>query len=294
MTTNEGGFAASFDADSEGVEGLYYAWNQEQLIAALGQEDGQWAAELLSVTKHGTFEHGLSTLQLLADPSDEPRWLEIRHRLHQARSQRIAPGRDDKVIAAWNGMAIASLVTAYRVTSEPKYLAAARSAANLMLNRHVTREGGLKRVSLEGEVGAPDGVLEDYAQVALAFFALADVAGNDAAEASNWRKLGNQLVAHALKHFVAEQSKEKLTFYDTSDYSERLFKRPQDLSDNATPSGSAAMARALLYSTDSSELARPALAGGVGLMATAPRFAGSWLTALEDMRAPACSITGCT
>jgi uncharacterized protein YyaL (SSP411 family) len=191
-------------------------------------------------------------------------------------------------------MAIASLVTAYRVTSEPKYLAAARKAADLLLNRHVTSEGGLKRVSLEGEVGAPDGVLEDYAQVALAFFALADVAGNDAAEASNWRKLGNQLVAHALKHFVAEQSKEKLTFYDTSDYSERLFKRPQDLSDNATPSGSAAMARALLYSTDSSELARPALAGGVGLMATAPRFAGTWLTAAEEMRAPTCSITGCT
>jgi uncharacterized protein YyaL (SSP411 family) len=290
MTTNEGGFAASFDADSEGVEGLYYTWNQEQLVEVLGQEDGQWAAELLSVTKHGTFEHGLSTLQLLADPSDEPRWLEIRHRLHQARSQRIAPGRDDKVIAAWNGMAIASLVTAYRVTSEPKYLAAARRAANLLLKRHVTREGGLKRVSLDGEVGAPDGVLEDYAQVALAFFALADVATAE----PDWQEIGDKLVSYALDHFVAEQNKESLTFYDTADDAERLFKRPQDLSDNATPSGSAAMVRALSYSSVGSQFVRPALAGGLGLMAASPRFAGTWLTAAEEMRAPACSITGCT
>ena len=294
MTTAQGGFAASFDADSEGVEGLYYAWNLEQLVEALGQEDGQWAAELLSVTKHGTFEHGLSTLQLLVDPADQPRWRVIKDKLSEARDTRIAPARDDKVIAAWNGMAIASLVTAYQVTSKVEYLEAAKRSATLLRDVHLSDTGLLKRVSLDGEVGSPDGVLEDYALVALAFFALADVEGNDAAESSNWRKLGNQLVAHALKHFVAEQSKEKLTFYDTSDYSERLFKRPQDLSDNATPSGSAAMARALLYSTDSPELARLALAGGFGLMATAPRFAGSWLTALEDTRAPACSITGCT
>jgi uncharacterized protein YyaL (SSP411 family) len=187
-------------------------------------------------------------------------------------------------------MAIASLVTAYRVTSEPKYLAAARRAANLLLKRHVTREGGLKRVSLDGEVGAPDGVLEDYAQVALAFFALADVATAE----PDWQEIGDKLVSYALDHFVAEQNKESLTFYDTADDAERLFKRPQDLSDNATPSGSAAMVRALSYSSVGSQFVRPALAGGLGLMAASPRFAGTWLTAAEEMRAPACSITGCT
>ena len=294
MSTSQGGFAASYDADSEGAEGLYYAWNQEQLSDVLGQVDGQWAAELLSVTQQGTFEHGLSTLQLLADPTDEMRWRAIKNKLNEARSTRIAPARDDKVIAAWNGMAITSLVTAYQVTSKVEYLEAAKRAATLLRDLHLSAVGSLKRVSLDGEVGTPDGVLEDYALVALAFFALADGDVNNDAEASKWRELGNQLLTYALNHFVAEQTKELLKFYDTSDDSERLFKRPQDLSDNATPSGSAAMARALLYSPNNSELARSALAAGFGLMTTAPRFAGSWLSALEDMRAPSCSITGCT
>lgn len=294
MTTTEGGFAASFDADSEGVEGLYYAWNPEQLNDALGSVDGQWAADLLSVTQHGTFEHGLSTLQLLAEPSDESRWREIKDKLNQARSKRIAPERDDKVIAAWNGMAIASLITAYQVTSRSEYLAAAKKAANLLRELHLTKTGSLKRVSLDGEAGEPDAVLEDYALVALAFFALAEVDKAESPEGTSWQTLGNQLVAYAIKHFVAEQNKDLIKFFDTADNSEKLFKRPQDLSDNATPSGSAAMARAFLYSADTSQLVQPALAAGFGLMTTSPRFAGSWLTALEEMRAPACSITGCS
>ena len=109
LGTAEGGFAAALDADSEGEEGRFYVWTPAQLVEVLGEDDGRWAAALLEVTEGGTFEHGSSTLQLLADPDDAARWDGVRRRLMAARDGRVRPARDDKVVAAWNGLAIASL-----------------------------------------------------------------------------------------------------------------------------------------------------------------------------------------
>ena len=109
LRTPEGGFASALDADTEGVEGLTYAWTPAQLVEALGEDDGARAARLLSVTEDGTFEHGSSTLQLLTDPDDASWWATARRRLLEARLQRPQPGCDDKVVTSWNGLAIAAL-----------------------------------------------------------------------------------------------------------------------------------------------------------------------------------------
>ena len=114
LRTREGGFASALDADSEGVEGTFYVWTPAQLAEVLGPDDGAvGGAGLSSVTEAGTFEHGSSTLQLREDPDDLERWLETsERRLRAAREHRERPARDDKVVAAWNGLAISGLCVA--------------------------------------------------------------------------------------------------------------------------------------------------------------------------------------
>ena len=137
LRTPEGGFASALDADTEGVEGLTYAWTPAQLAEVLGEEDGARAATLLSVTPRGTFEHGTSTLQLRTDPADAAWWQEARGRLRAARHARPQPARDDKVISSWNGLAIAALAEAGALLEEPRYLDAARVCAGFGLSSDV-------------------------------------------------------------------------------------------------------------------------------------------------------------
>ena len=171
MRTPEGAFASALDADSEGVEGLFYAWSPAQLVDVLGAADGAWAGDLLAVTTSGTFEHGLSTLQLRDEPADLPRWELVRSALFEARAQRVRPGRDDKVVAAWNGLAIAALAEAGALLGEPDWIEAAVAAADLLLAVHLGAhdDDRLCRTSRDGRAGANDGVLDDYGNVAEGF-----------------------------------------------------------------------------------------------------------------------------
>src|SRR6201999_4674467 len=120
-----GMFTSSLDADADGREGLTYVWTPGQLREALGDDDGRWAAELFNVTVAGTFEHGSSVLQLPADPDDPERFERVRTALMAARLTRPQPGRDDKVVTAWNGLAITALAESSVALDEPELLAAA-------------------------------------------------------------------------------------------------------------------------------------------------------------------------
>ncbi|MFI6325354.1 thioredoxin domain-containing protein [Nonomuraea sp. NPDC050556] len=268
LRTEQGGFASALDADSEGEEGRFYVWTPEQLREVLGDEDGAWATGLFEVT--GTFEHGSSVLQLLNDPDDLPRFDRVRARLLEARAQRVRPGRDDKVVAAWNGLAIAALAETGAVFERPDYVEAAETAAGLLARLHVDGER-LVRTSLAGQAGDHAGVLEDYADVAEGFLALYGVTGNDA-----WYVLAELLLGTVLDRFPDGSG----GFYDTADDAERLFQRPQDPTDNATPSGQFAAAGALLSyaalsgSARHREAAHEAL-GAVSVLAKGhARFAG--------------------
>ena len=277
LITAEGGFAAALDADTEGVEGKTYAWTPAQLRDVLGTVDGAWAAELLTVTDGGTFEHGASTLQLAVDPADPVRWARVKAALLAARAERPQPARDDKVVTAWNGLAIVALAEGGAALDRPEWVTAAARAADLLLDLHVV-DGRLRRSSRDGVVGAAAGVLEDHAALADGLLALHQATG-----APRWLAAATELLDAALAHFL-----EGDVAYDTADDAEALLHRPREITDNASPCGGSALASALLTAsvlTDRGgryrEAAEAALHGAGTLLREHPRFAGHWLTAAE-------------
>ena len=276
LRTPEGGFASALDADTEGEEGLYYVWTPEQLHKVLG-EDADWVIDLCDVT--GTFEHGASVLQLRSDPDGPERWERVKSVLRDARSGRTYPGRDDKVVAAWNGLAITALARAGVVLAKPEYVEAAVTAAGLIRDVHLDNTGRLHRTSRDGKVGTAHGVLEDYSAYAQACLTLLGVTGD-----ASWFKVAESLLERVLEQFVADG-----TFYDTAGDAEALVWRPQDPTDNASPSGVSLAAEALTTfasltgSTRYDVAAREALKASAALAGRAPRFAGRGLAVAEAM-----------
>ncbi|MFG2005680.1 thioredoxin domain-containing protein [Spirillospora sp. NPDC048911] len=275
LRTEQGGLASALDADSEGVEGKFYVWTPQELRVLLGDDDGAYAEELFDVT--GTFEHGTSVLQLLRDPEDLERYARVRAELLAAREQRVPPARDDKIVAAWSGLAIAALAECGALFGRPDLVAAAEEVARLLERLHIA-DGRLVRTSRDGVAGANAGVLEDYADVAEGFLTLQGVTGD-----AKWVRLAGELLGTVLERFEDGAG----GFFDTADDAERLFRRPQDPTDNATPSGQFAAAGALLSyaALTGSERHREAAAGALGpvtlLAEKAARFAGWGLAVTE-------------
>jgi len=279
-------FVSSLDADTGGVEGATYVWTPAQLVDALGDEDGAWAADLLDVTPSGSFEHGTSVLRLARDVDSVPelsqRWREVRRRLFAARARRPQPARDDKVVAAWNGLAITALAE-YALTAETAEGAEAGDravrAAGTLAEKHIV-DGRLRRVSRDGVVGEPAGVLEDYGCVAEAFAAVHQLTGE-----GRWLDLAGRLLDTALARFADGHG----GFFDTADDAERLVSRPADPTDNATPSGLSSMVAALLaYSALTGrpayrEAAERALETVAPVIAQHARFAGYSAAAAEAL-----------
>ena len=279
MRSAQDGFISALDADTEGEEGRAYSWTPQQLVDVLGAADGTWAAELLEVTPAGTFEHGSSVLQLRRDPVDAERWGGLRRRLLDSRGERVQPGRDDKIVAAWNGLAIGALAEAGAMLDEPTWVDAALAAATLLHDLHRDADGRLLRTSRDGHAGRNVGVLEDLACVAEGFLVLHQVSADD-----EWLVRAGSLLDDLLERFRDASTG---GFFDTAVDAERLVLRPQDPSDNASPSGWSAASGALLtYSalTGSDRhraAAEESLAVLVPLVAQHPRFAG-WGAAVAE------------
>jgi uncharacterized protein YyaL (SSP411 family) len=259
LRTAQGGLASSLDADTpldgHGVEGLTYVWTPDQLTEVLGPDDGPWAADLLGVTAAGTFERGASTLQLTrdpwADPADAARWVAVRETLRAARAARPQPARDDKVVAAWNGLAVAALAETGALRESPELIAAAEDIGRLLLDLHRVEGGGegdgqgggparLRRASRDGVVGEPGGVLEDYGDVAEGLLALHNVTG-----APEWLAAAGELLDVVLAVFTDADGLHD-TPVDGTDPALAAVRRPHDPTDNAYPSGTSAAAGALL------------------------------------------------
>jgi uncharacterized protein YyaL (SSP411 family) len=278
LRTAEGGFASALDADTDGVEGLTYAWTPAQLAEVLG-EDAAAAAQLFEVTDEGTFEHGASTLQLLHDPDDPAQWEALRTRLFAARTLRPQPARDDKIVTAWNGLAIAGLAEAGVLFDEPRYLAAAIDCARLLLDVHVV-DGRLRRTSRDGAVGTARAVAEDYGDLADGLLVL-----HQATADPQWFATAGQLLDAALVLFGDGEG----GFYDTAADAEPLVRRPRDPTDNATPSGASALITALVAyasltgSAAHRTVAEDALRQVSEIAAGQPRFFGWALAAVEAL-----------
>ncbi|OBI56499.1 thioredoxin domain-containing protein [Mycobacterium sp. E787] len=279
-------FVSSLDADTEGREGATYVWTPAQLTEVLGVDDGRWAAKVFAVTPSGTFEHGSSVLQLPADPDDLQRAERVRAALLAARLNRAQPGRDDKVVTSWNGLAITALAEASVALEDPELASelttAARRCASALLDTHLV-EGRLRRASLGGVVGDSPGILEDYAMLATGLLALHQLTAEEV-----WLTAATGLLDTALRHFADPQRPGR--WFDTADDAERLMLRPADPLDGATPSGASSVTEALLTAAHLVDgepaerylrAASDSLAAHSVLLERAPRSAGHWLAVAE-------------
>ncbi|MBW8171577.1 thioredoxin domain-containing protein [Ornithinimicrobium sp. Arc0846-15] len=280
MRTEQGGFASSLDADTEGVEGSTYVWSPAQLREVLSEDDAERATELLLVTPDGTFEDGLSTLQFAADATSEDRlwWASVKPTLLRHRNQRPQPGRDDKVVTAWNGLMIDALVRASMAAHEPAWLDGAADCARFLLDVHVY-DGRVIRSSRDGAPGKAAGVAEDYGNLLVGLISLHAATGE-----ASWLESAEPIATRAIELF----SDGRGGFNDTASDSEPLVLRPQSSGDNAEPSGHSALTLGLMrYATFAGSAEILALAEGaiaeIGELAhSAPRFAGWILTAAEE------------
>jgi uncharacterized protein YyaL (SSP411 family) len=273
-------FASSLDADAAGTEGSTYVWTPDELREVLGSDDGRWAATVFAVTDDGTFEHGSSVLQFPHDPEDPERLARVKAALLAARHARVQPGRDDKVVTAWNGLAITALAEAGVALSRPDLVDAARQCADSLLILHLVN-GRLRRASLGGEVGDSPAILEDHGALATGLLTLHQVTGE-----ASWLMAATDLLDTAMAQFADPDSPGR--WFDTAADAERLVLRPADPVDGATPSGASLVTEALIIAGHLApdggsyrRAAEQALAAHTLLLARAPRGASHWLALAE-------------
>jgi uncharacterized protein YyaL (SSP411 family) len=239
MTTDGGAFCASLDADSEGEEGKFYVWSLQEIMEVLGKEDGAFFAKHYDVTADGNFE-GHNILNRLNRPptsdADESRLASMRASLLVARSRRVRPGLDDKVLADWNGLMIAALVNAGILLGEPGWLAMAKRAFDFIV-REMTRGDRLGHSWREGKLLFP-GLASDFAAMTRAALALFEATGERAYldQSLAWQ--------HALeRHYT---NAETGGYFLTADDAEGLVVRPQPTLDEAIPNPNALIAQNLV------------------------------------------------
>ena len=245
MTAPEGGFYSSLDADSEGHEGTFYVWTSAELDQLLGVDAGI-ARTAWGVTRAGNFE-GKNILHLprsleevaaeVGHPADEiARVLaQARSHLQLARSNRVWPARDDKVLASWNGLMLRALAEYARVFADETATTAAVANGRFLLSQLV-RNGRVLRSWRQGKV-LEVGFLEDQAAVALGFLELYTLTAD-----ATWLEEARAITASAVERFFDEGER---VFFDTPIDHEPLVTRPRDFTDNAIPSGTSLMAELL-------------------------------------------------
>jgi uncharacterized protein len=273
----EGVFASALDADTDGVEGLTYVWTPAELVEVLGEADGAAAAEYYGVTDEGTFEHGTSVLRPAGGPAPG-NLADIRRRLLEARSKRPQPARDDKAIAAWNGLALSALAEAGWRLGRDDLLDAARRQAAFLLESMTDGRGRLLRSYRAGRAQIT-GYLDDQAAVALGLLDLYTATGEP-----RWLEEAERLVRLAVEHY---RDDERGGFFYTADDGEQLIARHKELDDNPTPSGQSLIATALLRlarlrgDDDMEELAAGVLRLAAPYMERSPHGLGQALGALD-------------
>ncbi len=245
--SSEGAFYSSFDADSEGEEGKYYVWTAEEIDSLLGNDAALFKL-YYNVREEGNWENGRNILYITTDLSTvagkmnltaghvKARLAAGKSKLLKARSGRVPPGLDDKVLTSWNALAVSGLVRAYRAFDERSYLDLALNAGRFISERMMDRDFRLDRNYKNGKSGI-NGFLEDYAYTISAFIELYEVTFDE-----SWLKRARGLTDYVLSHFRDERTG---LFFFTSDLDRKIIARKIDLVDNVMPSANAVMARNL-------------------------------------------------
>ncbi len=291
MTSPEGGFYSTQDADSEGEEGKYYVWSEEEIRKSLDKESADQFCEFYDVSAKGNWE-GKSILRrkrdwdmLAKEHGTDRQWLEdsissTKRKLMAERALRVAPFRDEKVLVSWNGLMIQSLALGYAVLNDERYLRAAQTAAQFILGR-MGGATALRHTYKDGQARVP-AFLDDYSALALGLATLFEADFN-----RNWEEQGKKLVEQMLEKFW---DKATHTFYFTPNAHEKLIHRPRETHDGATPSASAMAVTALvrwgqlLRKTEWLTIAEDALKAASQQMQKLPSASGQFLCALDRLK----------
>lgn len=297
MTSPEGGFYSSLDADSEGEEGRFYTWTAEEVTAVLGEGQmaqvfmeyysfrpgGNWEGRNILIREKNEQkildEYKLSSSelsQIIADAGSK---------LFTARAERPRPGLDDKQVTSWNAMMISGYAHAFQALQMPDYRDAAVRAGELLQEKLVQDEGRMLRTYKDGQAKI-NGFLDDYAFTIEAFLDLYAITFEE-----KWLERAEALAKYALKHFSAEDSP---MLYYTSDLDPALIARTAKTEDNVIPSGNSSMGRALLhlgtylYNTTYTQRARQMLQRMVGEIeeTTAPSYFSNWMNLYSELTYP--------
>ncbi len=241
LQTDDGGFASALDADTEGEEGRYYVWSHDEIIAVLvasglGATEAASLADLWGVTPAGNWE-GRSVLWASGARVDGALAERGRAALLAQREGRVRPGRDEKQLAAWNGMALRAVATGALLLGHDRYLQATRRVSGFIRAALLRDDGRLWRTSRDGAAHTP-GFCEDYANVADGLLESYAATGDDAD-----LQLATSLMDRAVAEFWDAESG---TFYDTGSEHDLAVTRPRSLIDGATPAANSVAADVLL------------------------------------------------
>ncbi len=289
LTHPQGGFYSSLDADSDGEEGKYYLWTTGEIRAVLkDSSDVEIFLTVYGLNEKGNFEGKnilrqvgseteLASRYNLPEQTVHEKLKQMRKQLLEARSQRVCPATDDKVLASWNGLMFPVFALAGRVLGNAHYLQAAIQNADFLIG-NLINHGQLFRSWRQG-ITRHAASLEDYAGLALGLLSLYQADPNP-----RWFQAAKELVQHLLEHFPDPAG----GFFDTSDSHETLLYRPKDLQDNATPSGNAQAVIALLRlaafegRNDWRGMAEEAISANLGMIRRYPSAHAQWLCAADD------------
>jgi uncharacterized protein YyaL (SSP411 family) len=295
MTSPEGPFYSTQDADSEGEEGKFYVWSAEEIEQVLGNERAETFRYVYDVTPGGNWE-GRNILHRLKTDEQDARLLrvevgemrrvldECRRQLLALRARRVWPGRDEKVLTSWNGLMIAAFALAGQVLDRPDYVTAAVKAADFILTRMQTPEGRLLRTYSAGSEPKLNAYLEDYAFLLDALISL-----YEATFAIRWIAEAGTIAETMIREFWDEGEG---GFFYTGKSHESLIARSKDLHDSSIPSGNSLAATALLRLAKLTgrkeflDKAEATLRLAQGLMAASPMAAGQLLVALDFYLGP--------
>jgi hypothetical protein len=247
MTSPAGGFYSSLDADSEGHEGKFYVWTEAEIDEVLG-EDSRVFKSYYGVTPGGNFE-GKNILFVGANPGVtaarsgtsviqmETVLQRAKKTLYEHRARRVWPGRDEKILASWNGLMLRGVATTARIFGRKDFADLAIRNAEF-LAREMVREGRVMRSHKEGNTRIA-GFLEDHAAVALGFLAVYELTSDEI-----WVERAHE-ISDAMIHWFWDS--EVGAFFDTASDAEQLITRPRDVTDNAVPSGTSLAVELLLH-----------------------------------------------
>ena len=290
MTDSLGGFYSAEDADSQGAEGRFYVWSQAEIFQVLEEEAAHFFSEAYGVKPAGNFE-GHSILHLLQPIADlskrhgipisevKQKLADSRLKLLAARSLRVRPLRDDKILVSWNALMITAMSEAGVVLGEPRYLMAAQRCADFLIEHLRDADGNWLHVWRNGqaEIGA---FLDDYSYLAVAMIQLWECDGE-----SRWLAEAIQLVDTLVARFSVPEGG---GFFFTADTAEQLITRTKDGQDGSVPSGNSMAACAMIRLAHWTERddyhlqSQSSLETSVELMQRSPMAAGQWLFALDD------------